>query len=733
LFYGVLGLMAMAAGALAFTLAMLPADFVRDRAIAVVKERTGRDLVISGPASFKLFPSVGVSLGDVSLSGAPGVEGAPPLVTMRALEVSVALLPLLAREVQVRTLVLREPVFNLAIDRKGARSWELAAREALSSGLVRLAQAESPASDAPGGLPGDATPAPDKPFVRLDQLKLDDVRIDNGTVNYTDARSGTSEQVKALNVKVALASMREPLSAEGDMSWKDKTVTFDGTLTSPAEVLDKRPAKLKFKIASDALEASFEGNAILNGAVAAEGILAAKSASVRSLASWLGSDLPPSDGFGALSAKGLVRSSPDQITYQTAEIVLDKTTARGDLTLVTKGARPYVKASLKLTELDLNTYSSHSGGARKKAAAQAPAPQESAPRQAVPAEKPQSIEDLLDQSGETAPAGPRVQGYTKRAGWSDEPYRLGGLGALDADAKLSIGKLRVATLSLGQSELTVALKNRVMKSVISDVQAYEGHGQGTVTIDGTAQSSANVSANVTLDGVSALPLLKDVAGIDRLSGKGRLVLALAGRGGNEREVVETLAGKIEFAFQDGAVSGVNIPQMVRNLRKGNLGGLETAPSDKTDFSELTSTWTVTAGVAENQDLKLVSPLLRLGGSGNVSLPAREVDYVLRPKVVASLAGQGGQQDLTGLEIPVRAHGPWDDLKFTPDLAGAFKDPNKAVDTIKEIGKQFKGKKADEIVNDLLGGGNSTTGAADPNAETPKSKGKKLLEQFLNGQ
>jgi AsmA protein len=163
--------------------------------------------------------------------------------------------------------------------------------------------------------------------------------------------------------------------------------------------------------------------------------------------------------------------------------------------------------------------------------------------------------------------------------------------------------------------------------------------------------------------------------------------------------------------------------MMRNLSKGNLGGLETAPSDKTDFSEMTSTWTVKSGIAENQDLKLVSPMLRLTGSGRVMLPAREVDYMLRPKIVASIAGQGDTQDLSGIEVPVRMHGAWADPKFSPDLGAALKNP-KTVETIKEIGKQFKGKKADEIVDDLFG---SKSG----DGESGKSKGKKLLEQFLN--
>src|SRR6185437_11216597 len=44
-----------------------PSDFIRQRIAEEVRTKTGRDLVMAGPASFTFYPSVGVSLHDVSL------------------------------------------------------------------------------------------------------------------------------------------------------------------------------------------------------------------------------------------------------------------------------------------------------------------------------------------------------------------------------------------------------------------------------------------------------------------------------------------------------------------------------------------------------------------------------------------------------------------------------------------------------------------------------------------
>jgi AsmA protein len=730
--YGVLALIVLAGVAAAAAIALVPADIIRDRIAASVKEKTGRDLVINGAASITLYPSLGVTLKDVTLSSAPDMAATKPLVSMNALDAKIALLPLLQREVRVETLVLHEPVINLEIDKEGRKSWSFAPLRGASLGDDARGQQATPSATT-ARLPERAEIKRAEPIyagaaglspAHIEGLRLDDVRIENGALSYRDARTGTAQDVKALTVRVGLHAINAPLTATGNMVWRGRKLDFDGTLTSLSAVLEDRPAKLSLTVLSDAANSTFEGTATFRDTVETEGMFSTKSPSMRSLLAWFGTTLPPSKGFGPLEAKGLVRSNAKAINFSGAEIALDGAIAHGQIALETSGARPYVKANLKLDELNLNTYASEAGTAPAQEYEAASGPPSAGEADAAAANGPvangtvQSIDDIL--AREAAAPGPKVKGFTQRAGWSEEPYRLTSLAVLDADAKLSVGRLILRDVKVGQTELTIALKNRVMKTTIDDVRLYEGRGRGFVTMDASNGRAANVAANLTFDGLAARQLLIDAAGIDRLSGKGRLAFTLSGQGANERQLVETLNGKVELTFADGAISGVNVPQMIRAASQGRFNDLSSSPSEKTDFSELSSTWAVTSGIAQNQDLKLVSPLLRLSGSGNVMLPGREVDYVLRPRLVAELAGQGGNQNASGLEIPVRMHGSWDDPKFTPDLQGIMNDPTKAVDTIKEIGRQFKGKNAGEIVDGLLG--RSANGEA--------SSGKKLLEQFL---
>lgn len=753
LVYALTALIALAVGAAIVFFVALPTDLIRDRIVAEVKNRTGRDLVLKGPISFTFYPSIGVSLSDVALSGPPGTNG-EPLVAMDALDVGVELMPLLRREVRVNRLLLKEPKFNLVVDAQGRKSWEFTAAE--TPELVRLAQA-APTDEINKVLNDSAAPPAPPPAaapsrLKLENISLDDVRVVNGSLHYADLSAGSEQNVGSINVAIALASIEAPLTAKGSLFWKGKKQEFTATLTSLKEVIEDRPVKvaltlandivnasfdgtaslktlgaqgaLQFALANDLAKASFNGTASFKDAIQAQGAIDTKVPSARKLASWLGTELPPSKGFGPFSAKGAIRVAGSAITLSGSTITLDAISARGDLGVETSGARPMVTANLKINELNLNTYARTEGTSRADAPAPAKAKEADAKAEKKPAK---SIDDLLDDAAPSGP-GPKVKAFRERAGWSEELIDVTPLKLVDANAKLSLGKLFVEEIKVGQTDATVTLSNGSFKANFADIALYEGHGKGYVAIDGSTGKAANVGANMTLDGISAQPLLTDAADLNWLAGKGKLTFSLAGQGRNQRQIIETLNGKVDFSFADGAIVGINIPGMVRGLQQGRIGDLKTAPTEKTDFSELSSTWTVAQGVAQNKDLKMISPLLRLTGAGSVMLPPREIDYTLKPKVVADLAGQGGKVELAGIEIPIRVHGSWDKPKLTPDLAGAFKDPNKAVETIKKIGDQFKGKNAKDIVKDILG-----TGKEADNGSGAAPVAKQLLDKFLNKQ
>lgn len=722
LFSTILLLLVAAGAGVAYLILNPPSDLIREAIAKQVKEKTGRDLIVSGQAAFSFYPGLGVTLHNVSLSGPPGSKST--LVKMSELDVNIKAMPLLNRQIEVRRLILRDPVFDLRVDKSGVKNWTFA-----DAAPVRYAEAEQAAPEALGQEPvTDAVqPKPRGPGIRLptklsevDHLQMDDVQLENGTLRYTDERTGKAQAVTAVNMKLNIKSLSSAMTASGNFAWQGETTEFDGKVSPVRQVLEEKPANLIFTAKNRHVATKYDGALHVSDGADLEGKLDIRGNSVKSLAKWLGTAVPNVTGLGPFAIAGDLKTDGNVTSLTNAKLSLDGATATGNTRVTTGGARPYVAANLQISELDLNKYLGGGPAAPVRAAPAKPEANAS-PAAPAPQKDADAIEDLLSKPA----TGPKVQGYTERAGWSSAPIDLALLGVADTDAKLRIGKLLFQDIKASNAALTVGLKNKLLKTTFENLQLYEGKGTGFLNVDAT-KKTPTIGANFGLDGVSALPFLKDAADMDWLAGRAKLALQLATQGSSQLQFVENLNGKADFAFADGALVGFNVAGALRNLGKGQITGLKKAPSEKTDFSEFAASFTITNGVAQNQDLKLTSPLLRVTGAGAVQMPQRTLDYTVKPKLVASLEGQQGATNLNGIEVPVRVTGPWASPKYEPDLKGLLNDPNKVVDTVKQIGKQLKGKNGKEIVDELLGKGDGTTGST-------KAKAKDLLNNLLKKQ
>ena len=237
---------------------------------------------------------------------------------------------------------------------------------------------------------------------------------------------------------------------------------------------------------------------------------------------------------------------------------------------------------------------------------------------------------------------------------------------------------------------------------------YEGSFKGSAVLDASGKKP-RLSAKNHLTDIQIGPLLKDVAGEERLIGRGELHADVRMVGLSEAEIRRSLNGTSRFAFRDGALKGVNIAQVIRDA-SGKLGlgsdKMDTGTPGQTDFTEISASMTMTNGVIKNQDLHAKSPLLRIEGKGEVDLPKDSIDYLVTTELVSSLAGQGGKgrDDLAGVAIPVRVTGPLSDPRYRPDLEAALSAKAKAQldEKKKEVTKKVE-EKAKEKLDGVLKG------------------------------
>ena len=154
-------------------------------------------------------------------------------------------------------------------------------------------------------------------------------------------------------------------------------------------------------------------------------------------------------------------------------------------------------------------------------------------------------------------------------GWSDDIIDLAPLGLADADLALSVDRLVYKNVTTGRSRLASASRIAWRRSTLEDVQLYSGRARGVLTLDGRAQTAATTT-NLTLDGVSALPLLSDALEF-RLARRTRHDRPLAGRAGPLRAADRRdLRGKVELSVTEGAIVGVDIGRVLARHREGAL-------------------------------------------------------------------------------------------------------------------------------------------------------------------
>jgi len=96
-------------------------------------KHTGRELTIAGDLSPSFFPWTGISIGGVSLENAEGFEG-DTFAKVESADVKVEVLPLLKREINVKSVELHGLNINLQRKADGTTNWDdLAQRESTTT------------------------------------------------------------------------------------------------------------------------------------------------------------------------------------------------------------------------------------------------------------------------------------------------------------------------------------------------------------------------------------------------------------------------------------------------------------------------------------------------------------------------------------------------------------------------------------------------------------------------
>lgn len=655
---------------------LIPVDTYKDEIRKQVRAATGRDLTVAGEINLSILPRTQLTVGQVAFANASWA-GEPQMARLDQLRVRVNPFALLSGELQVESFVLEKPVIHLAVSKDGTPNWALATGKAKPAGDGEAAEPSAPAAEG-GGLP-------------LKDIGLQDVRLVDGTVTYTDMKTGETQTLSQVNLSVSLQALDQPFNADGSVQWNGETVEVSLDAGPPRGLMAGEPTKLALNVESEPITLTYDGQVTNAEPRTLEGGVELSIPSVKELAAWTGNPIEAAEGtLETFELKGDVSAKGQKYAFTADSLTFDDITGKGSLGLDLGGEKPYLNGRLDLAKLNLTPY--------------LPEPTEPADGQAASGDGTGSTGG--EGGGETAQAAPA------ETQWSDEPIDVAALHAADADFELSVEGIQAREVTVGKSALALQLKGGRLQADLKELNLYDGQGQGRIVLDARGDVP-KLEKTLALKGVEAKPLLSDAAGFERLEGQGALDVSISTQGRSQKAMVEALDGEGAINFKDGAIVGINLAAMVRNVTSAYT---ETGETQKTDFAELAGTFTIDNGILTNKDLLLLNPLLRVRGEGTANIPERTVNYRLTPKAVASLEGQGGELEEKGVAVPVIIEGPWHDLRYRPDLESlvrdAVKDPEQFKEQAEETIKSLKEGSEGGLkgVLEQLGGGAAGGGA-----------------------
>jgi len=575
---------------------------------------TGRTFTFGDDMDVSVFPWVGVRLTDLHLGNPDGFKE-KDMVAVKGFEVRLKVMPLLSRQIEVKTFVLDSPEIYLEKRKDGRANWE------------GMGKGEEKKED----LGKKTGPSP----LGLDALNIESFSVINGRVTYMDAGAGLKKEISDLNLKLSDISFEKPVGISFSVKLDGKPVLLEGSVGPVGKFPGKGTVPLDLVLkAVDQLEVKIKGS--LTDPVATRGFdldIQVAPFSPKKLAKVFNQAIPlKSKDPGVLEKLSLTvkaKGNPTGVSLTSGELVLD------DSKLVFSAdakefSLPNVKFDLQLDNIDLDRYLP-----------------ESKAKEGTPSS--------------TGPASATPDSKAKKTDY-------GPLRKLILDGKMNIAKLKAQGATVDNMVVHILAKNGVITVDPLTLDLYKGSIVSKVEVNVQKDEPAT-KMNLDAKGIQVGPLIKDTVKKEWIEGTLKAGFGLSMSGDAPETVKKTLTGQGEFVFTDGAVIGIDLADTVRSLQSKLGGGEAVTEKPKTDFAEFKIPFTAKDGLIRIDGTSLSSPLMRVTAGGTAHLATEALDLKIDPKLVATLKGQGDTQARSGLTVPVLITGSFSSPKVRPDIKG----------------------------------------------------------------
>jgi uncharacterized protein involved in outer membrane biogenesis len=228
--------------------------------------------------------------------------------------------------------------------------------------------------------------------------------------------------------------------------------------------------------------------------------------------------------------------------------------------------------------------------------------------------------------------------------------------------ELDLGRFRVFNL---QTHMEAAGRKLQLEPLSADI--YGGRLSGRLTLDDTRNPRILVKQSLT--GMEVAALLSDTIGVDRLSGRGTILLDVNAPATTVDAMRRGVSGTVELDLARGVITGFDLGDALRGLRADLAhisGGLISPAAElRTSFSNMSAHFALKDGVAESHDLNFHAPFIDMSGDGHIDLGRDEMNTTLRATVLGG-SGVAALDALKGVVVPIQIGGPLSAMQYHID-------------------------------------------------------------------
>ena len=568
------GLVVLAVAAVAVVIATFDPNSYKPQIVAAARSATGRELNIGGRIglSISLQPTLEVS--DVSFSNPPGFSR-PQMVTLHKLELQLALVPLLSKQIQIARLVLDQPDILLETDAKGQSNWQFA-----SAGPAPAAPA------APSGTAAAAAPP---------TIALSSVRIEGGTIALRNA--GQTTTLGLARLAATAASADAPLHLTVDATYNATPVGLTADTGPLSALTGGGAAPWPVKLAITAAGAKFGVDGTVAQPATGRGLALAVTADIPDLAALsplAGAPLPPLKAIAA-QFKLADADGGNTIAASDLKLSLPKLDLAGSASF-RRGARPMVTADLAGKQIDLDAL---------KASLSASAPGKPA-QPAAPAAR----------SGHVIP---------------DTRLPLDALRQTDADVQLALDDLLTGGQDYKAVKLHLVARDGKLTLDPAGVNTPGGQVDAKLTMDANP-AAPPVTLTLRAPGLALQALLKALGKPGYASGTLELRADLHGAGDSPHAIAASLDGEIGAAVAKGEMDSQVLGGLLSSLLQSTQINQLASKAGMSALNCFALRLDASHGAGTLRTLKLDSSTVGLDGTGGMNFGSETLDLHLKPTV-----------------------------------------------------------------------------------------------------